>query len=72
MHYVYTVVEEVLDTLLYTSRRDTTPDGSYCYTTRIPPSMRCPKWRCHQLDLLHHEYEPPRCSLTPCIVVDIV
>ena len=26
MHYVYTVVEEVLDTLLYTSRRDTTPD----------------------------------------------
>ena len=26
MHYVYTVVEEVLDALLYTSIRDTTLD----------------------------------------------
>ena len=34
MHYVYTVYKRVLDTLLHTSRRDTTPDGSYYYTKR--------------------------------------
>ena len=59
MHYVYTVYKEgIRYTITHIHPEEIPHQMSRC-TPEISPSIRCPKWRYHQLDQLHHEYETP-------------